>query len=570
MPERSPEEYRIAYFSMEVGLESAMPSYSGGLGVLAGDALRAAADLGLPLLAVTLLHRKGYFRQRLDDAGRQDEAPAEWSPEQFLEPLAPRAAIRMEGREVQIRAWRYTVRGVSGDPVPVYFLDTDLPENDAADRTITDILYGGDSVYRLRQELVLGMGGIAVLRALGHSGLDTYHMNEGHSGFLTLALLREETAGREPESITAADFDAVRRRCVFTVHTPVAAGHDVFPVDLLERVLGPEGMRYIARVPVAADGEFNLTRFALFFCRTANAVSMRHGQISREMFPEYPIEAITNGVHITTWACRPVAALFDNYIPLWRRDSRYLRHAVGIPAEEIMGAHRQAKAELLAEVERRSGTRLDPHAMTIGFARRSTGYKRAGLLFTDMARLRRLAARAGPVQLVYAGKAHPRDESGQALIESIFAAAASLDGAVPVVYLEDYDIDLARLLCSGCDLWLNNPQKPLEASGTSGMKAAVNGVPSLSTLDGWWIEGHVEGVTGWAIGEDWRAPSDTAAEAASLYDKLEYTILPLFYKRPGAYAEVMRYAMAVNGAFFNAHRMVHQYVRALYEPPAET
>lgn len=543
-----------------------MPTYSGGLGVLAGDSLRAAADLGLPVVAISLLHRKGYFEQRLDSRGRQTESPDTWSPDQFLEPLETRASVRIEGREVCIRPWRYTVRGVSGHEVPVYFLDTDLPENDPSDCSITDALYGGDSDYRLRQEVVLGIGGVAMLRALGHTGIETYHMNEGHSGLLTLALLEEQAEGRSPDSLSDAGLDAVRRRCVFTVHTPVPAGHDIFSFEQMERVLGPERMRYAARAPAGSwDGRFNLTRFALSLCRTANAVSMRHAYVSREMFPDHTIEAITNGVHAGSWVARPLAEVFDRYMPLWRRDNRYLRNAAGIPAGEIMAAHRQAKADLLAEVERRTGRALDPETMTIGFARRATGYKRADLLFSDIARLRRIVRRAGPLQVLYAGKAHPRDESGHELIEKIFAAAGALKNTLPVVYLEEHDMELSKLLCSGCDLWLNNPQKPLEASGTSGMKAAVNGVPSLSTLDGWWVEGHVEGVTGWAIGEDWRTPSDDSAEAASMYDKLEYEILPAFVKRPGAYAEVMRRCIELNGSFFNAQRMMLQYARNLYE-----
>ena len=557
---------RIAYFSMEIGVDPSMPTYSGGLGVLAGDSMRAAADLGIPIVAVTLVHRKGYFRQQLDGQGRQTVSPDTWSPESLLAPVEPRVRVTVEGREVSVRAWRYVVQGVSGQAIPVYFLDTDLPDNTPADRAITDELYGGGEEYRLCQEVVLGIGGLRMLRALGHTHLDVYHMNEGHSGLLTLALLEEQLAGRLLEEAGDDDLEAVRSRCVFTTHTPVPAGHDVFGLDLLERVIGTERRALLERLPVIQDGLFNLTRLAVFLARRANGVSLRHAGVSREMFPGHDIGAITNGVHAGTWTSPAFAALFDRYIPRWRRDNRYLRHAVTIPAEDIAHAHGQSKRELLVEVQRRTGVTLDPAAFTIGFARRATGYKRGELLFSDPARLKRIVQRVGPLQVVYAGKAHPRDESGLAIIERVFAAAAALRDAVRVVYLEGYDISLAKAICAGVDVWLNNPQKPLEASGTSGMKAALNGVPSLSVLDGWWIEGHVEGVTGWAIGEDWDAPSDASAEAGSLYDKLEHVILPTFYQRPSEYARIMRSAIALNGSFFNAQRMMSQYLRDLYEP----
>ncbi|MDO8615011.1 MAG: alpha-glucan family phosphorylase [Dehalococcoidia bacterium] len=557
----------VAYFSMEIGLESAMPTYSGGLGVLAGDSLRAAADLGIPLAGVTLLHRKGYFRQRLDGQGRQTEAPEVWSPEQFLEPLERRVSVLIEGRQVHLRAWRYLVRGVCGHEVPVYLLDADLPGNTPADRRLTDELYGGGPENRLCQEIILGIGGDAMLRALGHTDIGTYHMNEGHSGFLTIALLEEDLGGRDADAVTEADLEAVRRRCVFTVHTPVAAGHDTYPLDLLERFLGSARSRLAARAGAVADGVFNLTHLAMAFARSANGVSMRHGQVSREMFPGHAVSAITNGVHAATWAAPAFAELFDRHLPLWRHDNLFLRYALGVPPEEIRLAHARAKEELLAAVAAVTGVKLDMDTLTVGFARRATGYKRAGLLFSDMGRLRRIVRRGGPLQVIYAGKAHPRDESGHALIEKIFAAAAALRDVVRVVYLEGHDMALARDICAGVDLWLNNPQKPLEASGTSGMKAALNGVPSLSVLDGWWIEGHIEGVTGWSIGEDWQSGSDDAAEARSLYDKLEYTVLPLFYNRPAAYTAVMRSTIALNGSYFNAQRMMSQYLRAVYDPP---
>ncbi|HEY7424627.1 MAG TPA: alpha-glucan family phosphorylase [Gemmataceae bacterium] len=554
----------VAYFSMEVGLEPAMPTYSGGLGVLAGDTLRAAADLGLPMVGVTLLHHKGYFHQHLDTRGNQSEAPATWEPEKLLEPQTPRVTVTLEGRPVRVCAWRYLVCGVSGRGVPVYFLDTALPENSPWDQTLTDYLYGGDPRYRLCQEIVLGMGGVAMLRALGHTDLQTYHMNEGHSAFLTLRLLAEQSGGAEVRAIGAAAREAVRHRCVFTTHTPVPAGHDQFPAELVRRVLGTETTAALAR-ECCLNGTLNMTYLALYFARYVNGVAMRHGEISRDMFPNYPVNSITNGVHAATWAATPFQRLYDRHIPEWRRDNLYLRYAISIPVGEVQQAHTECRRELLDEVERRQGARLDPAALTIGFARRATPYKRPDLLFTNLGRLRRIVEHVGPIQVLYAGKAHPRDESGKAMIRRVFEAAAALGERLRVLYLPEYDMALAKLLCAGVDLWLNTPRKPQEASGTSGMKAALNGVPSLSILDGWWIEGHCEGVTGWAIG-DAGPRDDPVEEATSLYDKLEYVILPMFFRLPLAFSAVMRRVIAWNASFFNAQRMLGQYVRNAYLP----
>jgi len=554
----------IAYFSMEVGLDPAMPTYSGGLGILAGDTLRAAADSAIPMVGVTLLHRKGYFYQHLDERGNQSESPCDWNPGDYLEPLNTRISLAIEGRSVQVRAWLYIVHGFAGNKVPVYFLDTDLPENSPWDRTLTDYLYGGDGHYRLCQEAVLGLGGVVMLRALGHKNIKTYHLNEGHSALLALALLDERSKEGGPHIITEADIDAVRHRCVFTTHTPVPAGHDQFPWDLVQRVLGEERSNFLESAQCCLNNNLNMTYLALFFSRYINGVSHRHEEISQNMFPGYPINSVTNGVHALTWISLPFQRLFDLHIEEWRRDNLYLRYAISIPLDEISEAHREAKRELLAEVERRIGIRLGHEVMTIGFARRATEYKRAHLLFSDPERLRTISHQIGPLQIIYGGKAHPHDEGGKAAIRRIFETVSSFKDTVRVVYLEEYDMALAKYICAGVDLWLNTPQKPQEASGTSGMKAALNGVPSLSVLDGWWIEGHVEGVTGWSIGDSWEPESNPSAEIVSLYDKLEAVILPMFYQRPRAYAEVMRSAIALNGSFFNAQRMMFQYLKNAY------
>ena len=557
---------------MEICLEQAIPTYSGGLGVLAGDTLRSAADLGVPMSAVSLVHRKGYFHQHLDKNGNQTEESEPWRPEDLLELVPERVTVNIEGRDVVVRAWRYVVIGVDGHTVPVYLLDTNLPENSDWDRTLTDYLYGGDSRYRLCQEVVLGMGGAELVRALGDEVATQFHINEGHAALLTLTLLERQLGASDHRVPTDADVDAVRAQCIFTTHTPVPAGHDRFPEAQVRSVLGDARTDLLIAGGCCDGGDdeswLNMTRLALRFSRYVNGVAMRHREVSQEMFPNYSVESITNGVHAVTWTSPPFRELFDRRIPRWRHDNLYLRYAVGVPLEEIREAHVRAKRALLDEVARRTGTRLDPAVMTIGFARRSTPYKRADLIFSDVQRLHAISRGAGAMQIVFAGKAHPRDEGGKELIRHIFRAAHELDGALRVVYLENYEMDLGALLTSGVDLWLNNPMKPLEASGTSGMKAAINGVPSLSVLDGWWVEGHVEGITGWSIGNAEATAPDSAAEAHDIYTKLERSIIPLFYGAPLAWAEVMRHAIALNGSFFNTQRMVGQYVRDAYSLPS--
>jgi starch phosphorylase len=560
----------IAYFSMDVAIDSAIPTYSGGLGVLAGDMLRSAADLEVPMVAVTLLHRKGYFDQRLDSLGNQLESPSNWNPASCLKLLSPTITAIIEGREVKVRCWEYQFKGFTDHRVTLLLLDTDLDENDPADRRLTDYLYGGDERYRLCQEAVLGFGGVAMLRALGHTAIRVFHMNEGHSALVSLALIQEAQSECQPaDGLTETIVEAVRKQCVFTTHTPVPAGHDRFHTELVYHVLGQERARTLERLHVI-NGCLNMTELALRLSGFVNGVSMRHGEVSRNMFPGHNIEAITNGVHAATWTSKPFAALYDRMIPGWRRDNCHLRYAVGIPLVEIRQAHLQAKRELLQQIRWLTGIQLEEKVFTMGFARRATGYKRGDLLFTNLDRLKSIVHQVGPIQLLYAGKAHPRDEAGKAIIRRIFEAAAALANDVRVVYLENYDMALGKLICAGVDLWLNTPLRPQEASGTSGMKAALNGVPSLSVLDGWWIEGYIEDVTGWSIEGPSAMANDSAAEARSLYEKLEKIILPLFYNEPHKFAQVMRSAIALNGSFFNTQRMISQYIRNAYAPACLT
>lgn len=551
------QDRSVAYFSMEIAIADALPTFSGGLGVLAGDYLLSAADLAAPITAVTLCYRGGYFAQHVDARGQQHELPVVWSPESHLEPLTAQVSIELFGREVRIGAWRYRLIGYDGAELDVVFLDTDVEGNDDDARSITDRLYGGDEHHRLAQEAVLGLGGVAMLAALGIDPVTTYHLNEGHSAFLTLALLQSEL---QSGSDLAAAVAAVRDRCAFTTHTPVPAGHDRFETPLVEAGLGHARCALLGELGLLEDGWLNMTELSLALSGFANAVSLRHGEVSREMFPHASIRSVTNGVHVGRWAAPSVAALFDRHLPGWRGDNSLLRYAGGIELDELDAAHRVAKAALLGAVAERSAKRLDPDALTIGLARRATPYKQTALVFSDLDRLRAIAEDAGPLQVICSGKAHPRDEPGKELIARIVAAAKALEGAVDVVFLEDYDLELAALLVGGSDLWLNNPVKPHEASGTSGMKAALNGVPSLSVLDGWWIEGCVEGVTGWAIGDH-----ELGDDAELLYAKLGDVVAPLYRTAPAAYLEVMRQAIALNGSFFNTERMVREYATAAYD-----
>ncbi len=563
-----PLEARIAYFSMEIALDPDMPTYSGGLGVLAGDTIRSCADLRVPMVAVTLAHRSGYFEQRLDARGRQSEKPERWKIEETLEPLDPRVIVEIESRPVALRAWRCRVGLESGAGVPTYLLDANLEENAPGDRRLTDQLYAGDERHRLRQEAVLGIGGIRMLRALGHTRIQRFHLNEGHAALAVLALL-EERAEEPPRDSAAlqACVGQVQDSCVFTTHTPVPAGHDRFPASLAREVLGAARMRWLESL--GQRTVLNMTDLALRSSHFVNGVAMRHGEISRDMFPHYPIRSITNGIHPVTWAAPAFRSLFDRHIPDWRLDPLSLRYAVGIPLNEIGAAHRHAKQTLIERVNRDAGASFEIDRLTIGFARRATAYKRATLVFSDLDRLASIAKEAGPVQLVFAGKAHPRDEEGKAIIRRVFEARRLLEGRVAVAYLPNYDMQLGGLLTAGSDLWLNTPIPPLEASGTSGMKAALNGVPSLSLLDGWWIEGCIEGVTGWAIGSDGNHSRFSPVErdrrhADALYQKLRSVVIPCFYDRRDRYLEVMRHAIALNASFFNTQRMVIQYLYGAY------
>ena len=557
---------RIAYFSMEIGLTTEIPTYSGGLGVLAGDTIKSAADLRLPLVAVTLISRKGYFRQTFNKEDWQQESAVDWRPEDLLELLPGKALVTIEDRDVKVQAWLYQVKSPTGGELPVLFLDTDIPGNLPEDRKITDHLYGGDKDYRLKQEIVLGIGGARLLKILGFQ-VRKYHLNEGHASLLTLELLNHHRRPVEDTWDERASWDTrgVQEKCVFTTHTPVEAGHDRFSYDMVERILGDVIPMELLQ-ELGGKDELNMTMLALNLSHFVNGVAKKHGQVSQALFPGFEIHAITNGIHPFTWATPYLMPLFDKYLPGWANEPELLVRVDNIPDQEIHDAHAGAKAYLFQYIEEVTGTRFDPEILTIGFARRATAYKRANMIFTDPERLMKIGN--GKLQLVFGGKAHPHDEQAKQTIREIRQQADFFGDKLKIVYLPNYNMDVASRLIPGVDIWLNNPLRPLEASGTSGMKAALNGVPNFSVLDGWWIEGHIEGVTGWSIGPP---PTETTTDVnhsdedvQDLYKKLEETIIPLYYEDHESWTKVMKNAIGKNAYYFNTHRMMRRYVTDAY------
>jgi starch phosphorylase len=560
-------EPKIAYFSMEIGLREDIPTYSGGLGVLAGDTVKSAADLCLPFIAVTLISRKGYFKQEIDAKGHQTEKPSIWDPADLMQLAPEKITVTIEKREVHIQAWIYFVESPrGGSSVPVIYLDTDLPENSEEDRILTDQLYGGGSDYRIKQEVILGIGGVRMIRKLGFQ-IKKYHMNEGHAAFLTLELLHEFKMDIEEvwDESRIWNAEPVKNLCVFTTHTPVEAGHDKFTYELYRKVIGDYFPENILK-KLAGDDNVNMTLLGFNLSNHVNGVAKKHGEVSQNMFPGYEINAITNGVHSYTWTCEYMKKLYDKYLPGWANEPEIFVRIGCIPDKEIWNAHQEAKKELIDYVNSETGSDLDYDTLTIGFARRATAYKRADLLFTDLKRLGKIAG--GKVQIIYAGKAHPKDTEGKELIERIYSFRDKLKGKIKITFLPNYNMKSALKLVSGVDIWLNTPLRPLEASGTSGMKAAHNGVMNFSVLDGWWIEGHIEDYTGWSIGpaaKEIETDKDmNKTDSDDLYKKLEEKIIPTYYNDRKTWIRMMQNAIGKNAYYFNTHRMMRRYVTEAY------
>ena len=564
MEDNCTEKPKIAYFSMEIAIKNSIKSFSGGLGVLAGDALKSAADLEIPMIGITLLNDQGYFKQIINGDGWQEEMPDSYDKSELEEAVTTHTYI---GRDkVKIKAWRYEIKGQSDFTVPVYFLDTDLEGNKEKYRYLTGKLYGGDDEYRLMQEIILGRGGVNLLNELKCTEIEKYHLNEGHAALATIELLSE----LKPKPFTLSTksikdrADEIREKCVFTTHTPVKAGHDTFSLDLVKR-LQPD---FPYKLPeLITDGKLNMSRLAAYFSSNINGVSRKHGEVSAEMFPDYEVNFITNGVHSPTWTTKEFQNLFNKYTPHWKEVNGDLRNALKIPKEELWKAHQDAKQKLLSYIEDKNDKKLDKNIFTIGFARRFATYKRPTLLFQNIQKLLDIHKNVGNLQIVYAGKAHPNDTAGKEKIQKIHNLIKELEGEIKIVFLENYDMEVGKLITSGVDLWLNNPIPPKEGSGTSGMKAAHNGIPQISTLDGWWLEGLISGETGWGIGqkETNKDPNQLFEEhAKDLYEKLEREIIPVYYDDRDKWIEIMKKSIAINAPFFNSNRMLLEYVQKTY------
>lgn len=545
-----PTRPTVAYFTMEIALESAMPTFAGGLGVLAADLMRSASEMKVPAVCMTVCWQHGYLHQHLRDDGTQEYQDIQWNPAEHMKKLNATVTVEIEKRPVTVAVWVYEL--MSGDHVvPVYFLDTNVPENCPEDRNITNYLYGGDQSMRIKQEVVLGIGGVRMLRALGYSDVGAYHMNEGHTAFLTLELLREREFKDEH----------VRQSCSFTTHTPVAAGHDVFPYDLAWKIVGDMLPWHIRQL--AGEDALSMTRLAMNLSHYTCGVSEVHSHVSRKMFPGASIDYITNGINHTYWASQEMRSLFDRHIPSWRTDpSTFALFKDRCPDSELWEAHQTAKKRLIDLANQNSDMKLDPEVLTIASARRVVPYKRPELLYTNLERLKEIGS--GKLQIIHAGNAHPSDPFSQDVIKRMVERSKSLRDSVKIVYLENYNVDLAKMLVSGADIWLNTPMRLHEASGTSGMKACLNGVINVSTLDGWWIEGYAQDPeAGWRIGplaSALPAEEDRMVDAEDLYTQLQYQVIPAYYFRERIrWIRHMKHSIALL-AHFNADRAVQEYL----------
>ena len=540
----------VGYFTAEIGLWSELHTYSGGLGVLAGDHVKSAADAEIDLIGITLLYREGYGRQHIDQDGNQSETFAAIDPADHLIDTGLELMLPLDGTTIYSRVWKVEVVGITGHIVPVYFLDTHHPKNSDYHSMLGARLYGGDDEVRIRQEYLLGVGGLRLLNLL-RIELDGLHLNEGHCTFALLELLNKGWTRND-----------LGKKVLFTTHTPVPAGHDRFNWDSVKAVLGdmlPEDAKQL--VIDAGDPEngerCSMSHLAVGLVSKVNAVSNLNAIVASGMFGENHIHPITNGVHHITWTSPPMAELYDNQLPNWKGDPTQLGYSGKLSDEDLFAAREKNRSIFRELVKASTGVELHKEKLTIGFARRFATYKRANLVFSDIERLREIAG--GEIQFVFSGKAHPRDEGGKQLIRDIYGSAKQIEGEIPVAFLENYDMDTGLAITSGVDIWLNNPIRPLEASGTSGMKAAMNGVPNCSILDGWWPEGCQHGVNGWAIGES-EDDRDDERDANNIYSVLEHEVLPAWRQGSTVWANIMRSSIATSARFTGA-RMITDYLR---------
>jgi len=541
---------KIAYFSAEIGLSSDIPTYSGGLGVLAGDHIKASADNGLNMVAITLLYKEGYFKQEIDDQGLQKEFYPSFDYDKYFELLPKQVSIKLRGRNILINVYKYIYFGEKKHSIPIYFLDTNIPENHEDDQKITLRLYSGDSDHRVLQESILGFGGIRLLEELGHTNIHKYHMNEGHCSFLTLELLRKYNNNEQ----------LVKEKCHFTTHTPVPAGHDQFQISNCQKILGDLLPTDLNLESLKNENILHMTELGLNFSSSANGVSKLHGDVAQKQFPNYNINFITNGVHHISWLGEDYKSLYDNKLSGWRQNPDLLLDLNGIQDIELIDAHQLQKEKLLKEINSNINNKFSSEILTIGFARRSAEYKRARLIFYDIDKL--IDASDSHIQIVFSGKAHPNDLGGKEIIKDIYKTSKNLKDKISICFLENYNMRLGKLITSGVDVWLNTPLRPNEASGTSGMKAALNGIPNFSILDGWWAEACIDGNNGWSIG----SPDycNDKADSDSLYRRLKNEIIPLYYDNKKNWCQIMRSSINTS-VDYTAHRMIQDYNNKYYK-----
>jgi len=552
------ENTLVAYISMEIGIDSNIPTYSGGLGVLSGDTVRSAADLEIPMVAVCLCYSSGYFYQLFNEKGEQKEKEIEWNFFYEFEKVETPISLKIENKEVLVSAWLYRVIGQSGHIIPIYLLTTDVEGNEDWMKKMTGSLYDSTSRWnRIVQEQILGIGAVKLLKSLGYKNLQVYHLNEGHGSFSIVELYND-----------LGSLEKVKEKFVFTTHTPVPAGHDKFEQKLVEQVFEN---RFPTKLRKLADdnGSLNMTFLGMNASRYQNAVSKKHCEVSRKMFPNINLDYITNGIHMPFWVSKPIRKLFDRKWPNWKSNPSLLQNAIELDDLELFDARIENKFNLINYQKGHSWNLLDEELITIGFARRFATYKRATLIFHDIDRLGKLCQ--GKVQFIFAGKAHPKDMMGKEYIKEIFESGVYLydNFKVKVVLMENYNMDLAHMLVSGVDVWMNTPERYREASGTSGMKAALNGALNLSVLDGWWLEGYRRAsLAGWAIGPDDSNPKDPGVsnswdiDSNALYEIIENKIIPT-YMNHDEWLLRSKHAISL-AAYFNTHRMVEEYADKAY------
>ncbi|MCK4481011.1 MAG: alpha-glucan family phosphorylase [Candidatus Lokiarchaeota archaeon] len=548
----------VAYISMEIAVDSNIPTYSGGLGVLSGDTVRSAADLEIPMVGICLCYSSGYFYQFYNEFGEQKEKEIAWNFYYEFEKVAKPITIKIENKDVLVSAWLYRVIGRSGHILPIYLLTTDIPGNEDWMKKMTGSLYDSTSRWnRIVQEMILGIGGVKLLKSLGFNNIETYHLNEGHGSFATLELYNE-----------LGSIEKVKEKVAFTTHTPVPAGHDRFKQDLVSKVFEKRMPSEISKL-ADDNGEFNMTFLGMALSRYRNAVAKKHGDISKKMFPQYEIDYITNGVHLSFWVSKPIRKIFARKWPNWRSNPIVLENAIELDDLDIFDAHIENKFNLINYQKGHSWNLLDEELITIGFARRFATYKRAILIFHDIDRLGKICK--NNIQFIFAGKAHPKDQMGKEYIKKIHESGEYLydNYGVKVVVMENYNMDLSHMLVSGVDIWLNTPNRYREASGTSGMKASLNGVLNFSVQDGWWLEGYKRNrLAGWAIGPDDSNPDDPGVsnswdiDSNVVYETLENKIIPTYMDHD---EWIFRQKNAISlAAHFNTHRMIEEYAEKAY------